>query len=109
VAWQNLRCFKWIKPSWIASSFLYVIYASPTYFSYKVPYKSISTNRHTDTNETFRTERSEGEGAVQWAGSGDVVRQIERSLMGGALGEDRGVGDVKLQAGILLEDMLELS
>jgi hypothetical protein len=29
--------------------------------------------------------------------------------MGGALGEDRGVGDVKLQAGILLEDMLELS
>ena len=39
--------------------FLYVNYNSPTCFSYKVLYKSISTNRHTDTNETFRTERGE--------------------------------------------------
>ena len=38
---------------------LYVIYDSPTCFSYKFLYKSISTNRHTNTNETFRTERSE--------------------------------------------------
>jgi hypothetical protein len=36
---------------------LYVIYDSPTCFSYKFLYKSIS--RHTNTNETFRTERSE--------------------------------------------------
>ena len=39
--------------------FFDVIYNSPTCFSYKVLYKSISTNRHTDTNETFRTERGE--------------------------------------------------
>ncbi len=36
----------------------YVIYDSPTWFRHKVPYKSISTNRYTDTHETFRTERS---------------------------------------------------
>ena len=39
--------------------FLYVNYNSPACFSYKVLYKSISTNRHTDTNETVRTERGE--------------------------------------------------
>ena len=38
----------------------------------------------------------------------DVVRRIEGSLLGDALGEDGGLGDVKLQASILLKDMLEL-
>jgi hypothetical protein len=36
--------------------FLYVIYDSPTCLNYKVPYKNISTNSHTNTNETIRTE-----------------------------------------------------
>jgi hypothetical protein len=39
--------------------FLDVMYNIPTCFIYKVLYKSISTNRQTDTNETFRTERGE--------------------------------------------------
>ncbi len=39
--------------------FLNVIYNSHTCFSYKVPYKRISTYRHTDTNENFRTDRGE--------------------------------------------------
>ncbi len=33
----------------------------------------------------------------------DVVHHIEHSLLGGALGEDRGLGDVKLQVSILIE------
>jgi hypothetical protein len=33
------------------------IYYKPTCFGYQVLYKSISTNRYTDTNETFRTKR----------------------------------------------------
>ncbi len=41
------------------------IYDSPTSFSYKVPYKNISTNSHTDTNETFRVERLWSEGDWQ--------------------------------------------
>ena len=39
----------------------------------------------------------------------DILRHIKGSLVGDALGEDGGLGDVKLQASILLEDMLELS
>ncbi len=39
--------------------FFDVIYDSPTRFRYKVLCKSISTNRHTDTNETFRKRRGE--------------------------------------------------
>jgi hypothetical protein len=33
----------------------------------------------------------------------DVLRHIKGSLVGDALGEDGGLGDVKLQASILLE------
>ena len=44
-----------------------------------------------------------GEGG---AGVDDVVRHIENSLLGDALGEDRGLGDVKLQASIFLKDTL---
>jgi hypothetical protein len=82
-------------------------------FSYIILYKSISTNMHTDTNETFRTERGEENVSAEVNQRGgslyDVVRHIEGSLVGDALGEDGGLGDVKLQASILLEDMLELS
>jgi hypothetical protein len=76
--------------------FVVIIYNSLTCFSYKVLYKSISTNRHTNTNSTFRTERSKGDIAVKLsqcrAGSNDAVRHIEHSLLGGALGEDGGLG-----------------
>jgi hypothetical protein len=40
---------------------LYVIYERPTRFRYKIPYKNISTNRHTNTNETFRNEERKTE------------------------------------------------
>jgi hypothetical protein len=50
---------------------LYVINDRPTCFSYKVAYKNISTNRHTDTNETFRTERKEVD--IHIKGSQDLV------------------------------------
>jgi hypothetical protein len=33
----------------------FFIYDIPAYFSYKITYKSIRANRHTDTNETFRS------------------------------------------------------
>jgi hypothetical protein len=39
--------------------FFDVIYNNPTCCDYKVLYKSSSTNRHTDTNQTFRAERGE--------------------------------------------------
>ena len=34
------------------------------------------------------------------------VRRIEHSLLGGALGEDGGLGDIKLHPCIFLEDTL---
>ena len=78
-------------------------------FYIKVTYKRISTNRHTDTNKTFRTERSEENirAKVNEGGAGvdDVVRRIE-SLLGDELGEDGGLGDVKLQTSIFLKDAL---
>jgi hypothetical protein len=93
--------------------FLYVIYNSPTCFSYKVLYKSISTNRHTNTNETLRTEGSKKQVPAEVSQRGgclyDVLRHIKGSLGSDALGEDGGLRDVELQASILLEDMLELS
>jgi hypothetical protein len=68
---------------------------------------------HTDTNETFRTERGENNVPAKVGPSGVcldyVLRRIKGSLLGDALGEDRGFGDVTLQASILLEDMLELN
>ena len=75
--------------------FLYNIYNLPTICSYKVAYKRIGTNRHTDTNETFRAEGSEENirAKVSEGGAGidDVVRRIESSLLGDALGEDGGL------------------
>ena len=38
-------------------------------------------------------------------GVDDVVRRIEGSLLGDALGEDGGLGDVKLQASIFLSQL----
>jgi hypothetical protein len=60
--------------------------------------------KHTDTNETFRTERSEkniptevGEGGT---GVDDVVCRIENSLLGDVrTPEDGDLGDVKPVAG----------
>ena len=86
------------------------IYNSPTCFSYKVPYESVSTNRYTNTNETFRTEGPESNipAEVSQRGSSpeDVLRHVKGSLLGDALGEDGGLVDVKLQASILLKDAL---
>ena len=63
-------------------------------------YESVSTNRHTDTNETFRTERSESniptEVSQRGVGLYDVLRHVKGSLLGDALGEDGGLVDVKL-------------
>jgi hypothetical protein len=39
----------------------------------------------------------------------DAVRNIERSLLRGALGEDGGLGDVEVKSSILLEDVHKLS
>jgi hypothetical protein len=92
---------------------LCVINDSTTCFSYKVPYKNISTNRHTDTNETLRTERNEGDICIKGRQGGavadDAVRYIERSLLRDAIGEDGSLGDVEVKSSILLEDVLELS
>ena len=86
--------------------FFDVIYNSPTCFSYKVLYKSISTNRHTDTNETFRTERGENNvpGKVSQRGGClyDILRHTKGGLLGDALGEDGGLVHIKLQASIFL-------
>jgi hypothetical protein len=61
-------------------------------FSYKVTHKRICTIRHTDTNETFRAEKSEGDIRIERNQSkavvDDAVRDIERSLLRDALGED---------------------
>jgi hypothetical protein len=61
----------------------------------------MSTNRHTDTNETFRTERDENNVPDKVSQCGgclyDVLRHIKGSLLGDSLGEDGGLGDVKIQ------------
>jgi hypothetical protein len=107
---QELIMYKAVLSS---VQFFNVIYNSPTWFSYKVLYKSISTNGHTNTNETFRTEGSEKNVPAEVSQRGDclydVLRHIIGSLGSDALGEDGGLRDVELQASILLEDMLELS
>ena len=86
--------------------FFNVIYNSPTWFSYKVLYKSISTKSHTDTNETFRTERGENNVPTEVSQRGgtcdDVLRHIKGRLSGDTLGEDGGLGDVKLQVSVFL-------
>jgi hypothetical protein len=93
--------------------FFDVLYNSPTCFSYKVLYKSISINRHTDTNEILKTERDEENVPAEMSQRGgslyDVLRHIKGSLGSDALGEDGGLGDVEFQTSILLEDMLEFS
>ena len=56
--------------------FFNVIYNSPTWFSYKVLYKSISTNGHTNTNETFRTEGSEKNVPAEVSQRGDCLYDV---------------------------------
>jgi hypothetical protein len=67
-------------------------------FSYKVLYRIISTNRHTDTNETFRTERDEKNVPTEVSQCGgclyDVLRHIKGSLICDALGEDGGLDGI---------------
>ena len=69
-------------------------------FSYKVLCKSNGTNRHMDTKETFRTERGEKNVPAEVSQGGgclyDVLRHIKGSLLGDALGEDGGLGNIKL-------------
>ncbi len=96
-------------------SFFYVIYDIPTCFSHKTPYKSISTNTHTHTYETFRTEWGKGNihRKVRQCGFGrnysskDAVRYIEHNLLCDVLGKDNGLRDVEFQDSIFLEDGLE--
>jgi hypothetical protein len=75
--------------------------------NYKVTHKSICTNRNTDTNETFGSERSEGDILIQGSQSrvvDDVVRNIEHNLLCDTIGEDGGLGDVEVKSSILLEN-----
>jgi hypothetical protein len=66
----------------------------------KITYKSIRTSRHTDTNETFRSERRKvnvrREVCQCGTGSKDVVRYIKRILLCCALGEDNRLRHVEL-------------
>ena len=65
--------------------FLNIIYNCLTRVSYEFLYKRISANRHTDTNETCRTERSKENmpAEVREGGTGvdDVVGRVKRSLL----------------------------
>ena len=62
-----------------------VIYNSPTCFSYKITYKNIRANRHTNTNETFRAETGKGEISLEVcqsrADGDDALRYIKRDLL----------------------------
>jgi hypothetical protein len=53
--------------------------------SYKITYKCIRANRHTDTNETVRAKGVKGNVRPEvrqcGAGSNNAVRSIERSLL----------------------------
>ena len=94
--------------------FLNVIYDIPTCFSYKITYKCIRANRHTDTNETFRAKGVKGNVRPKvrqcGAGSNDAVRYIERSLLRNAMGRENGcLSDIELQASIFFENGLKLS
>ncbi len=65
--------------------FLYVIYNNPTRLNYKVPYENVSTNRHTNTTETFRTEGPESNIPTEVSHRGrileDVLCHVKDSLL----------------------------
>jgi hypothetical protein len=91
---------------------LNVIYNRPTCFSHKVLYKSMCTNRHTDANETSGQKEARTTSPLRWVSVGIAWMMFcaaSKAPWGDALGEDGCFGGVKLQASILLEDMLELS
>jgi len=83
-----------------------------TCFSYKITYKHIRANRHTNTNEAFRAEAGKSqicrEVCQSRAGSNKAVRYIERDLLRDTLGKDGCLRDVELQAGIFFENGLKL-
>ena len=66
-----------------------------------------------DTNETSWTERSKENIPVEVCEGGtgvdDVVDRIKHCLLGETLGEDGGLGEVKVKSVIHLEDTLEFS
>ena len=88
--------------------FLYIICNPPTCFSYEVAYKRISSNMHIDTNETIRTERDEDNIPSEVHQCGTVTYyfecRIKNFLMCDSLGDDRGLGNIKLQSIIFFED-----
>ncbi len=94
--------------------FLNVIYDISTCFSYKITYKCIRADRHTDTNETFGAKGVKGNFRPEvrqcGAGSNDAVRYVERSLLRNAFHREKGcLSDIELQASIFFENGLKLS
>ncbi len=84
----------------------------PTCFSQKTLYKSISANRHTNANETFRTEGIDEKIVTKvsqaWGCLHDGLCHIKHSVVRCPVGKAGGLRDVELQTSICLEDGLEL-
>ena len=81
-------------------------------FSYKVTYKIIRADRHTDTNETFRAEAGKSqicrEKCQSGAGGDDTLRYIKRDLLRDSLSrEDDCLTNTELQSSFFLEDGLK--
>jgi hypothetical protein len=81
-------------------------------FSHKTPYKDISVNRHTNVNETFRSEGIEENVVPEVCQGGgslhDGLRHIKHSLGSDTFRKDGGLRDVELQTSICLENNLKL-
>jgi hypothetical protein len=80
--------------------------------SHKTLYKSISANRHTNADETFRAEGIDEKIVTKvsqaWGCLHDGLRHIKHSLVRCPFGKDGGLRNVDLQSIICLEDGLEL-
>jgi hypothetical protein len=91
--------------------FLYVIYDISTCFSYKITYKNIRANRHTNTNEDFRAEAGQGkirrEVCQRRADGDDAFHYIKRDLLCDTLREDGCLRDVEVQVSIFFEKGLK--
>ena len=82
-------------------------------FRYKITYKNIRVNRHTNTNEAFREEAGKDEVSREVcqirADGDDTLRYIKRDLLRVTpTREDGGLEDVDLQTSICLENSLKL-
>ena len=92
--------------------FLYVIYDISTCFRYKITYKNIRANRHTNTNESFRAEVDKGkisrEVCQNRSVGDDTLLYIKRDLLRDTLREDGCLRDVELQVSIFFENGLNL-